>query len=130
MSDAVGTRHVFYAMSLQKLRVKEKNQLMAGWQGADMYGMQVTLNYMYDRHMTTKIGLKESTVASYMDTYDRYVRDEFGKQFVHNIRYSDIQAWMRFILWNPWIIILFVQLFQKIKIRRRRAKICRSFQKE
>lgn len=97
-SDAVGTRHVFYAMSLQELRVKEKNRLMAGWQGADMYGMQVTLNYMYDRHMTTKIGLKESTVASYMDTYDRYVRDEFGKQFVHNIRYSDVQAFYAYLL--------------------------------
>lgn len=26
---------------------------------------------MYDRHLATKIGLKKSTVASYLDTYDR-----------------------------------------------------------
>ena len=36
---------------------------------------QVEMKDMYDRHMATKIGLKESTVASYLDTYDRYVRD-------------------------------------------------------
>lgn len=41
-SDAVGTRHVFYATTLQELRVKEKDRFMAGWQGANMYGMQVT----------------------------------------------------------------------------------------
>ena len=96
--DLTGTRIYIYDGDLTELRKKEKEYLLANWQGAESYGTAITLNAMYDRYMATKFGLRESSYNSYLQMYDRYVRDEFGQQFVKNIRYSDIQAFYTYLL--------------------------------
>ena len=97
--DAVGNSHSIYANDLASLREKEKQLLMAQWQGVDVErGNTLTLNGVFDRYIQTKFGLKESTVASYNDMYDRYVREEFGKQLIKSIRYSDIQSFYAYLL--------------------------------
>ncbi len=97
--DAVGNSHSIYANDLASLREKEKQLLMAQWQGVDVErGNTLTLNDVFDRYLQTKFGLKESTVASYNDMYNRYVREEFGKQLIKSIRYSDIQSFYAYLL--------------------------------
>lgn len=96
--DATGKRRFLYANSIPELRDLEREYLVASFSGAGSYGTMVTLNFMYDRFMATKIGLRDSSYASYMQMYDRYVRDEFGQQYVKNIKYSDVQAFYSYLM--------------------------------
>ena len=96
--DITGKRRYLYSKDLMELRKKEKEYMFANWQGADAYGVSVTLNSMYDRYMATKFGLRESTYCSYLQMYDRYVRDEFGQQSVKHIRHSDILAFYTYLI--------------------------------
>lgn len=96
--DITGKRRYQYSKDLMELRKKEKEYMFANWQGADAYGVSVTLNSMYDRYMATKFGLRESTYCSYLQMYDRYVRDEFGQQSVKHIRHSDILAFYTYLI--------------------------------
>lgn len=96
--DLRGVRRYIYANDLQTLRKKERDFTVASFQGADAYGTSVTLNTMYDRYMATKQGLRESTYCSYVQMYDRYVREELGEQLVNSIRYSDVIAFYAHLL--------------------------------
>ncbi len=92
-TDLCGKRHYIYANDLAELREKEKKYKLQQWQGVDVErGNITTLNDVFDRYMSTKYGIKESTYASYIEMYERYVRKGFGKNLIRNIRYSDIQA--------------------------------------
>lgn len=112
-TDVTGKRHFIYANSLTELREKERDYHIADWSGAVNYGSNVTLNYMYDRFMATKFGLKESTVASYLQMYDRYVRDEFGMQLVKNITYSDVLGFYSYLLKQRKVAIRTVEYVHK-----------------
>lgn len=111
--DITGKRNYFYADTLPELREKEKGHMIAEWNGAINYGSNVTLNFMYDRFMATKFGLKDSSYASYLQMYDRYVRDEFGKQLVKNIKYSDILGFYTYLLKNRKVAIRTVEYVHK-----------------
>ena len=50
-----------------------------------------TLNDFWKKYITMKKDIKESTLVSYIYTYDRYIRDSFGKRPVKSIRYSDVK---------------------------------------
>ena len=91
-TNIVGKRCYIYASTLVELRKKEREFYIADWQGATRFGTQVTLNFMYDRALAHKVGIKASSYASYRQSYDNHVREEFGRQLVKNIRYSDIQS--------------------------------------
>ena len=97
-TDIIGKRHYIYAHDLVRLREKEKEYYIADWQGVSNYGLCVTLNTVYDRLMATKFGLKDSTYASYLQMYDRYVRDEFGQQMVKKIKYSDVIGYYSYLI--------------------------------
>lgn len=79
---------------------KERDHHVADWHGAVRYGTQVSLNFMYDRALALKVGIKASTYASYRQSYDTHVRDELGKQAVRNITYSDLLAFYSYLYRN------------------------------
>lgn len=112
-NDITGKRIYIYADNLPALREKERKYLIADWQGANNYGSNVTLNFMYDRFMATKFGLKDSSYASYLQMYDRYVRDEFGQQLIKNIRYSDILGFYTYLLRQKKVAIRTVEYVHK-----------------
>lgn len=114
-TDVIGKRHYIYAKTLVELRDKERDLLINSFSvsSASAYGKPVTLNFMYDRFMATKFGLKESSYASYYQMYDRYVRDEFGQQLVKNIMYSDIQGFYTFLLKDKNLAIRSIEYVHK-----------------
>ena len=59
-TNIAGKRCYFYASNLTDLRKKERDLQIATWQGAALYGSTVSLNYMYDRALSLKIGLKST----------------------------------------------------------------------
>ena len=99
-STIPGKRCYIYATNLVELREKERDHHVADWHGAVRYGTQVSLNFMYDRALALKVGIKASTYASYRQSYDTHVRDELGKQAVKNITYSDLLAFYSYLFRN------------------------------
>lgn len=59
--------------------------------GLDIYvAGKATLNEAFDRYISTKYNLRESTRSSYLYTYDHYVRETFGLKRIAEIKYSDV----------------------------------------
>ena len=96
-TNIAGKRCYIYAENLVELRKKERDLHIASWQGANQYGTMVSLNFMFDRSLKLKVGIKASTYASYRQSYDNHVREEFGRQPVKNISYSDILAFYSYL---------------------------------
>lgn len=52
---------------------------------------KMTLNSFWDEYIALKHELKDSTRSNYIYMYDKYVRPDFGKKNISNIKYSDIK---------------------------------------
>lgn len=90
-TDPLGRRKFIYANDLTQLREKEEKLLKDQLDGLDIYvAGKATLNETFDRYISTKYNLRESTRSSYLYTYDHYVRDTFGLKRVAEIKYSDV----------------------------------------
>lgn len=59
--------------------------------GLDVYAAgNASLNFVFDRYISTKTELRRTTYTNYMYMYDHYVRDSFGKKKIGEIKYSDV----------------------------------------
>lgn len=75
----------------EKIREKEAKLMKDQLDGLDLYvAGKASVNDTFDRYMSTKYNLRESTKSSYLYTYDHYVRDTFGKKRIAEIKYSDV----------------------------------------
>lgn len=84
-------RAYVYARDLGDLREKEKLIQRDILDGLDRSKLMTTdLNSIFDRYMRTKTNLRNSTRANYLFSYNRYVRGEFGKRRICDIKYSDV----------------------------------------
>ena len=89
--DPYGVPRSIYSIDLQKLREKEKELAKDQLDGLDVYlAGSATLNFVFDRYITTKINLRKTTKSNYNYMYDKFVRDTFGKRLIAEIKYSDI----------------------------------------
>ena len=52
---------------------------------------RLTLNDMFDRYISQKYDLKNTTKAGYIYTYNHLVRNSFGKNRLVNIKYTDVK---------------------------------------
>ena len=90
-TDPMGRRKFIYANDLTELREKEAKLMKDQLDGLDLYvAGKASVNDTFDRYMSTKYNLRESTRSSYFYTYDHYVRDTFGKKRIAEIKYSDV----------------------------------------
>lgn len=91
-TDREKKRHVVYAKNIVELREKEKQIARDRDDGLDVgVAARMTLNELYDRYISQKFNLKPTTMAHYINTYDSYVRDTFGKRRIADIKYSDVK---------------------------------------
>ena len=98
-TDRNKVRRYVYAKSLQELRAKEKELLVKYEQGLDAFAAKkITLNDCFDRDISQKYNLKETTKANYIYMYTRFVRNTFGKRRIAEIRYSDVKEFYFSIL--------------------------------
>lgn len=90
-TDPLGRRKFIYANDLTQLREKEEKLLKDQLDGLDIYvAGKATLNETFDRYISTKYNLRESTRSSYLYTYDHYVRETFGLKRIAEIKYSNV----------------------------------------
>lgn len=98
-TDPLGRRKFIYANDLTQLREKEENLLKDQLDGLDIYvSGKATLNETFDRYISTKYNLRESTRSSYLYTYDHYVRDTFGQKRIAEIKYSHVLQFYYYLL--------------------------------
>lgn len=89
---STGKRRVVYSNDLLELREKEKELVRNQLDGLESYcSGKTTLNYAFDRYISTKYDLKEHTRVNYKYMYNRFVRDTFGKRIINDIKYSDVK---------------------------------------
>ena len=87
----LGRRKFIYAQDLTTLREKEKQLIKDQLDGLDIYvAGKANLNDTFDRYMSTKCKLRETTRSNYIYIYDRFVRDTFGKKKIAEVKYSDV----------------------------------------
>ena len=98
-TDPMGRRKFIYANDLTELREKEAKLMKDQLDGLDLYvAGKASVNDTFDRYMSTKYNLRESTRSSYFYTYDHYVRDTFGKKRIADIKYSDVLQFYYYLL--------------------------------
>lgn len=98
-TDPMGRRKFIYANDLAELREKEAKLMKDQLDGLDLYvAGKASVNDTFDRYISTKYNLRESTKSSYLYTYDHYVRDTFGKKRIAEIKYSDVLQFYYYLL--------------------------------
>lgn len=98
-TDPLGRRKFIYANDLAELREKEEKLLKDQLDGLDLYvAGKASLNDTFDRYISTKHNLRESTKSSYTYTYDHYVRETFGQKRIAEIKYSDVLQFYYYLL--------------------------------
>lgn len=98
-TDPFGRRKYIYANDLVTLREKEmrltKNQL----DGLDTYvAGYATVNFVFDRYISLKTNLRETTRSNYLYMYDRHVRETFGERKIADIKYSDVLQFYNYLV--------------------------------
>ncbi len=90
-NDSFGKRKYIYAKDLGELREKEKRIEYDKLDGLDVYARAKSdINYAFDRYISTKSELRSTTKTNYVYTYNRYVRESFGKKKLVDVRFSDV----------------------------------------
>lgn len=90
-TDPLGRRKWIYASDLQTLREKEKKLMRDQLDGLDFYAAgKATVNNTFDRYISTKYDLRDSTRNGYLYTYNKFVRSTFGKRKLVDVKFSDV----------------------------------------
>ena len=98
-TDPLGRRKYIYANDLVTLREKEARLTKDQMDGLDIYvAGKATVNFVFDRYMSLKTNLRQTTRSNYLYMYDRFIRDTFGKKKIAEIRYSDAQPCCSFTI--------------------------------
>lgn len=88
-TDPLGRRKYIYTNDLVTLREKEAQLTKDQMDGLDIYvSGKATVNFVFDRYMSLKTNLRQTTQSNYLYMYDRFIRDTFGKKKIAEIKYS------------------------------------------
>lgn len=88
-TDPLGRRKYIYTNDLVTLREKEAQLTKDQMDGLDIYvSGKATVNFVFDRYMSLKTNLRQTTQSNYIYMYDRFIRDTFGKKKIAEIKYS------------------------------------------
>lgn len=98
-TDPFGKRRSVYANDIMKLREKEdeikRNQL----DGIGIYADgKATLNDTFDRYLTLKKNIRNTTRAGYEYMYNQFVRKGFGEKKIKDIKYSDVKFFYNYLI--------------------------------
>lgn len=98
-TDPLGRRKYLYANDLVTLREKEAQLMKDQLDGLDIYvAGKATVNFVFDRYMSLKNNLRQTTRSNYLYMYDRFVRDTFGNKKIADIKYSDVLQFYYYLL--------------------------------
>lgn len=98
-TDPFKKRRFVYAKDLQTLREKQDKLKKEQLDGLDSYlSGNATLNFVFDRYMSTKYDLRKTTKSNYLYMYNHFVRDGFGERLIAELKYSDVKYFYLYLL--------------------------------
>lgn len=98
-TDPLGRRKFIYANDLTEFREKEQKLQRDQLDGLDLYAQgKATINDTFDRYISTKYELRDSTKDGYLYFYDHFVRDNFGMKKLIEVKYSDVLQYYYYLL--------------------------------
>ncbi|OON87476.1 site-specific integrase [Oribacterium sp. C9] len=98
-TDPLGRRKFIYANDLTELREKERKLQRDQLDGLDIYAQgKATINDTFDRYISTKYELRDSTKDGYLYFYDHFVRDNFGMKKLIEVKYSDVLQYYHYLM--------------------------------
>lgn len=86
-----GKCHAVYAKSLEELREKEAQIEHDEFSGLKAEARCVTINEMFDLWCQVKRGLKNNTFENYKYMYNLFVRPNFGKKRIYDLKKTDVK---------------------------------------
>lgn len=100
-TDPLGKQRTIYANSLVTLRQKEEALIRDQMDGLDVYvAGSADVNFLFDRYISTKTELRDTTRANYMYMWDHFVRKTMGRKIIKDVKYSDILFFYTDLLQN------------------------------
>ena len=76
-TDPFGKKSYLYSKDLLNLRDKEDKLKRDQLDGLDVYVKgKASINFVFDRYISTKSELRENTYSNYVYTYDHYIRED------------------------------------------------------
>lgn len=98
-TDPLGRRKFIYSKSIVELRRREEELVRDQLDGLDTYVAQAaSINYVFDRYISTKTDLRETTRTNYTYMYNHFVRETFGKKKIGDVKYSDVLAFYQYLI--------------------------------
>ena len=86
-----GKHHAVYAKTLEELREKEAQIENDAFSGLKAEARCVTINEMFDLWCQVKRGLKNNTFENYKYMYNLFVRPNFGKKRIYDLKKTDVK---------------------------------------
>lgn len=90
--DRKSLRHSIYAKTLDELREKEIDVLRNALDGVRVDKSNLTVNDLYELWVQLKRGLKENTFSNYKYMYNQFVKSNFGKSKIVDLKRTDVRA--------------------------------------
>ena len=98
-TDPEGKRRSIYSKDIVELREREEKLVKDQLDGLDTYvAGSATINFVFDRYISTKSELRRTTMSNYKYMYDRFVREGFGKRKIASVKYSDVLQFYQHLL--------------------------------
>ena len=94
MRDKRGGRHSISAVSLEELREKELDVLRDVLYGVRVDKNNLTIDNLYYSWVQLKCGLKENTFSNYKYMYTQFVKPDFGKNKLVDLKRSDVRGFI------------------------------------
>ena len=86
-----GKRHYIYAGTLDELRRKEIELTVDEFDGIRTDKQHTTVNDMFELWCELKRGLKDNTFQNYKYMYNNFVRNDFGRRKITDVKKSDVK---------------------------------------
>lgn len=97
-TDPFGKKSYLYSKDLMVLREKEEALKKDQLDGLDTYVKgKATINFVFDRYIATKTELRSTTYSNYIYTYDHFIREDFGKRKIADVKYSDVLFFYKYL---------------------------------
>ena len=97
--DPEGKRRSIYSKDIMELREREVKLMKDQLDGLDAYAAGTsTISFVFDRYISTKAELRETTMRNYKYMYDRFIRGGFGKKKIAAVKYSDVLQFYQHLL--------------------------------
>ena len=91
-TNSRGERKTIYSTDLLELRKREKKLIYDMEDGIEPGSAdKITVNQLWDKYISQKYDLKDTTRANYIYCYDKWIRDSFGKMKLSKVKYSDVK---------------------------------------